>query len=124
MIAILGGSHSERINTLVSDIVDHSWAATGEGGDPKIAMSPKVLETANALHDFLFERVYNLRSAQEEAERAREVVHLLYHYFSRHEERLPREYARHDETVERRVVDYIAGMTDQYALRIAAEISA
>jgi dGTPase len=123
---VLGQSHSERINTLVCDIVDYSWAATGlAGGDakPVIGMSAQILEAVNILREFLFERVYDLRSAQEETEKAREVVRFLYHYFIKREDRLPQEYVFPRETVEQRVVDYIAGMTDQYALRIAEEIS-
>ena len=50
-------------------------------------------------------------------------MHLLYKYFTEHHQKLPEEYALHDEAVEQRVVDYIAGMTDQYALRIAEEVS-
>jgi dGTPase len=86
-------------------------------------MSPKVLEATNSLREFLFERVYNLRSAEEESERAREVVRTLYNYFTEHEDELPSEYFAYSNEVERRVVDYIAGMTDHYALRLAEELS-
>ncbi len=118
---VLGHSRSERINTMVCDIIEHSW--TVKGGDvlssPAINMSPGVLEATNTLREFLFDRVYNLRSAQEEAERARDVVRLLYAYFNEHEDKLPAEYRLDGDSAERRVVDYIAGMTDQYALRRA-----
>jgi dGTPase len=86
-------------------------------------MSPRVLEATNTLRDFLFDRVYNVQAAQEEAARAREVLRLLYRYFSEHEDKLPPEYSLYSDEVERRVVDYIAGMTDQYASRLAEEIS-
>jgi len=86
-------------------------------------MSPQILEAANNLRDFLFERVYNLRSAQEEAEKARGVIRLLYKYFTEHEDRLPSEYRFYSDEIEQRVVDYIAGMTDQYALRMVEELS-
>jgi len=123
-IRVLGNSHRERINTMVSDIIEYSWAARGEGTStsPAISMSPRVLEATNTLRDFLFERVYNLSAAEAEAEKAREVVRRLYHYFLKHEDRLPVEYHAHGEDKERRVVDYIAGMTDQYALRLAEEL--
>ena len=85
-------------------------------------MSPQVLAAANTLRDFLFERVYNQRSAQEETEKAREVVRFLYNHFNKHEDKLPAEYRLHSDTTERRVVDYIAGMTDQYAMRLAEEL--
>jgi len=120
----LGHSHSERINTMVCDIIECSWTARGNSitANPTIAMSPRVLEATNTLRDFLFNRVYNVRSAQEESERAREVVRLLYQYFNEYEDRLPPEYRFYSNETERRVVDYIAGMTDQYALRMAEDL--
>jgi dGTPase len=123
-IKVLGLAHSQRINTMVSDIIENSWAVQicDIINRPAIKMSQNVLAAADTLHDFLFERVYNLKSAQEETEKAREVVRSLYKYFSEHEDRMPAEYRLRDETTERRVVDYIAGMTDQYALRTAAEL--
>ncbi len=125
-ISVLGDSPSERINTIICDIVDYSWAARGEDltrGQipPTIGMSPSVNETMNALREFLFERVYDISLAKEEATKARRVVRLLYEHFMKHEEKLPREYALYNEPLARRVVDYIAGMTDQYALRVADE---
>ncbi|GAI10433.1 unnamed protein product [marine sediment metagenome] len=57
-----------------------------------------------------------------EAERAREVIRLLYKYFNEHEDRLPPEYRFYSNGIEQMVVDYIAGMTDQYALRTAEEL--
>lgn len=120
-VALLGRSHSERINTLVSDVINFSWAATGAGGEPPcIGMSPETREAANTLRQFLFERVYNI--ARDEAERAREVVRLLYRHLIDHDEALPTEYKLRDESVARRVVDYIAGMTDNYAQGMAEEI--
>jgi len=121
---ILGHSHSQRINTMVSDIIYHSWAARGDGAMPcpTIGMSPQILEATNSMRDFLFDRVYSLRSAEEEAERAREVIRSLYGYFNNHEDKLPPEYSVYSDEIERRVVDYIAGMTDQYALRLAEEL--
>ena len=124
-INVLGRFHSQRVNTMVCDIIDCSWAASGNvtKDNPAIGMSPKVLEAANNLRDFLFDRVYNVRSAQEKAEKARGVVRLLYKYFTEHEAKLPPEYHLYSGEIERRVVDYIAGMTDQYALRMAEELS-
>ena len=122
--AVLGHSHSQRINTMVCDIVEHSWPVRGNDiAKPTIAMSPPILGATNELREFLFERVYNLHAAQEEAEKAREVVRLLYNYFNEHADKLPPEYSFYSDEPEQRVVDYIAGMTDQYALRLAEELS-
>lgn len=123
----LGYSRSERIDTIVCDIVDHSWAARGEdltGGQtqPIIVMSTPVSEAMNTLREFLFEKVYNPSLLKDEVERAREVMRQLYRYFMEHEEKLSGEYALYSEPLARRVVDYIAGMTDQYALRLADDL--
>ncbi len=121
---VLGHSHSERINTMVCDIIEQSWAVRGNTtASPAITMSPGVLGATNTLREFLFDRVYNLQAAQEEAAKAREIVRLLYNYFNEHEDGLPPEYRLCSYETERRVVDYIAGMTDQYASRLAEEIS-
>jgi len=124
-VRVLGLSHSQRINTMVCDIIDYSWAASGRNttGSPTIGMSPQILEATNTLRKFLFDRVYNLHAAQKETEEAREVIHLLYKYFNEHEDKLPSEYCLHGDETEQRVVDYIAGMTDQYALRMAEELA-
>ncbi len=123
-IKVLGNSHRERINTMVCDIIEHSWGVTGYNTTtkPSINMSPKVLKATNTLRQFLFDRVYNMQSAQSEADRAREVVRKLYKYFIKHPDGMPPEYRFYSDEVERRVVDYIAGMTDQYALNLAGKL--
>jgi dGTPase len=125
VLATLGHTHSQRINTLVCDIIKCSWSVTGEGGSvkPTIGMSPEILRETNTLRQFLFDRVYHPTLAEEAAVKAREVLRVLYSYFLKHEDKLPRELACLSDTKERKVVDYIAGMTDQYALRLAEEIS-
>jgi dGTPase len=124
-IRVLGKRHSERINNMVGDIISDSWGASGRrsSGSPGIGMSPPVLEASNTLREFLFERVYNLHSAQTEAEKARGIVRCLYRYFNQEEARLPVGYRRYTDDRERRVVDYIAGMTDQFASRLAEELA-
>jgi len=125
VVTTLGHAHSQRINTLVCDIIDCSWPVSGNGNltKPIIDMSPKVLEATNILRQFLFDKVYYPSLAGEEAVRAVEVLRLLYSHFLKHEDRLPGEFASLPDSKERKVVDYIAGMTDQYALRLAEEIS-
>src|SRR3989304_10501951 len=66
-ITILGSSHSQSINTMVCDVIDQSWPASGldDGGRPPvITMSPRVREAANMLREFLFQRVYEARQAR------------------------------------------------------------
>jgi len=121
---VLGNSHRERINTMVCDIIEYSWPAWGEDNtaSPAISMSPPVLEATNTLRDFLYQRVYDVNAAEEETEKAREVVRRLFRYFLKYEDKLPAEYRSRDEDTERKVVDHIAGMTDQYAIRLDGEL--
>ena len=122
---VLGHTHSQRINTLVRDIIDCSWPVSGGGNlaKPTIAMSPDVVGSANTLRQFLFDRVYCPSLADEGAVKAGDVLTLLYSDFMENEDRLPSEFADLPGDKERKVVDYIAGMTDQYALRLAEKIS-
>lgn len=125
-VSVLGVNRSQRINTLVGDIVTSSWAARGESGvaaRPKITMSQGATGAAQEMRDFLFKRVYNLESAPGQVERAHQVVRRLYDYYLAHEDRLPPEYRRGAGDTARRVVDYVAGMTDQYATGLAGSIT-
>jgi dGTPase len=125
-VKALGSRHSQRVNTMVCDIIQSSWdvrACDIIKVRPAIKMSPPVIAAAQALNDFLFKQVYYVHSARQEAEKAREVVRFLYQYYVKNELKLPPEYHRRQgDTTERRVTDYIAGMTDQYALRLAEEL--
>ncbi len=121
----LGRTHSQRVDTLVRDIAGCSWPVGGNGGSsvPTIRMTPAVLGAANALLRFLFDRVYKASLAVEEVVRAGRALRLLYVYFLDHEDGLPPELSWLVSDQERKVVDYIAGMTDHYALRLAEEIA-
>jgi dGTPase len=125
VVTTLGHTHSQRINTLVCDIIDCSWLVSVNGNviNPTIGMSPEVLGATNILRQFLFDRVYYPSLAGEEAVKAGKVLRLLYSHFLEHEDKLPPEFASLPDDKERKVIDYIAGMTDQYALRLAGEIS-
>jgi len=119
----LGCSHRERINSMVCDIIEQSWAVRDiSTASQDIIMSPCKTGASNSLREFLFDRVYNINAAKEEVARAREIVRRLYEYFNEHEDELPPEYHLYSDETERRVVDYIAGMTDWYALRLADEL--
>ena len=85
-------------------------------------MSPKIVEAANILREFLFSRVYNSNLASTDKENAKEIVRTLYSYFSDNEDELPDEYNYRQESTERKVTDYIAGMTDYYAMRMVEQI--
>ena len=121
----LGESHSERLNTLICDTVEASWAATGEAsGDevPTIAFSPRVHAAANELREFMFQRVYLYDSTLEEAERGKKVVTFLFHHFVRQPSGISPDFSLPGDTVERRAADYVSGMTDRYAIRLARSL--
>lgn len=119
-VRILGNARRVRINTMVGDIIEQSWPVRDAGVEnPSITMGSRVTEASNILRDFLTERVYNLIAAWQETAKAREIIRLLYRYFNDNEDKLPPEYSVYSDEVECRVVDYIAGMTDQYATRLA-----
>ncbi len=127
ILRVLGERHSQRVNTMVCDIVESSWACRGEDGSldaetPYITMSPEVRSVVNALREFMFEKVYLVNSGGAESQVAREVVQLLYHHFSENPDQVPSEYISLGGPHGRVVVDYIAGMTDRYSLRAAEEI--
>jgi len=119
----LGDSRSARINTMVSDIIVCSWdVRDGKRGRlPIIGMSTGIIDATEQLREFLFDRVYNVQSVQREATKARRALRSLYRHLSSSTDvigpSLP------GEARERRVVDYIAGMTDQYALRLAGRLA-
>ncbi len=85
-------------------------------------MSPSILRATNILRQFLFDRVYKPSLMTEAAGRAKKAIWSLYHYFLKHQEKLPEEYICRKDEIERKVSDYISGMTDQYALQKAQEI--
>jgi dGTPase len=112
---ILGRTHAERINTLVCDIVTNSDAESAPG---EIRMSTDVQAAANALRRFLFERVYNPLNERPDTKRAQHVLSALFAYYLADLVRLPEEYRApgRDDSDERLVVDYIASMTDRFAV--------
>jgi dGTPase len=114
----LGATRSERINTVVLDII-----ATSEGRS-QVRMSEDVLAALDELRDFLYERVYTNAVVKREAERSRRVVTELFEFFARRPETMPPEFVDdpREEGVERRAADYIAGMTDYYAIRLYEDL--
>ena len=118
----LGARHSQRINTLVCDIVEHSWAASGEDGagallaEVSIGMSERVSVAANALREFMFQRVYLWEGRREEAEQAKQVVSTLYRRYVENPEEVQSDFVISSDPPWRRAADYVAGMTDRFAL--------
>jgi len=134
IISVLGETHSQRINTMVCDIIDYCWDRVNQPGlesardqgvaNNIIAMSPQVLEATDALREFLFQRVYLNPRVKSEAREAKNLIYTLYEHFKKHPDDLPPELLKNqrDESLERIICDYIAGMTDRYAIEIFKNI--
>jgi len=108
----LGHDRAERLDTMVYDVICNSF------GKREVALSPEVLEATNALRDWMFDNVYLAGPAKTEDDKAQGVLLALLEYFEKHPDRMPPEYQRiaDEDGVKRGVADYVAGMTDAYAL--------
>ncbi len=111
VMAVLGDTHGERITTMVEDVV----AASREG--PEVAMGGAVHAAHLALRDFLFERVYLRPEAASQRDRAVHCLRSLVVFYLENEGQLPIEYRHDDDELVVRVLDFVSGMTDRYALR-------
>ncbi len=108
-LEILGSSHGERINNMVIDLIRHSWR------QGCIAMSPEVRQATDKLRNFLFNNVYINSPAKTQEGKAKRLLKKLYYYYLEHPQELPPAVDPND-SLERRACDYIAGMTDRYAI--------
>lgn len=111
---IVGKTLRERLNNLIHDMISNSM----EKQD--IIMSETMDQAFKGLRSFMFERVYVNSEAKAEEGKAEYMIEQLYEYYIHHVEELPSEYvkmiAENDNTVSRVVCDFIAGMTDRYAV--------
>ena len=114
VISVLGSRHSQRINTMVMDIIEQS------SGKEEIKMSPPVADAMDELRNFMFEKVYFHPARIEEEKKLSAMIEGFYHYYMEHFELLPPEYQREPHIDA--VCDYIAGMTDSFAINTAAQI--
>ena len=129
----LGNRHSQRIDTIVRDIIDHSWHVSGLDGasggkngahpDLTITMGDEVRSVFMELRELMFNTVYLPQDIRPEGEAARQVVRFLHGYFSERHGEIPPEYAQRSRTPEEAVMDYVSGMTDIYAIRLAEKLS-
>ncbi len=117
---VLGGNVRDRLNNMIHDIINSSC------GRPEIVMSPDMEAAMQGLRKWMFANVYSGSVAKAEEKKAQQLVEMLYHYYMDHEDKLPEEYLRmkaeRGETKDRVVCDYIAGMTDHYAIAMFEEL--
>ncbi|MBR4308597.1 MAG: deoxyguanosinetriphosphate triphosphohydrolase [Oscillospiraceae bacterium] len=109
---ILGENHRDRINSLVTNLIVSSRSSQG------LSMDPQVYGAMQSLRDFMFERVYKNPIAKGEESKARKILQQLYEYYIKYPEKLPADFQPQlsFDGMERIVCDYIAGMSDKYAM--------
>jgi dGTPase len=112
-IDVLGDSGSRRIDTLVHDLVEHSEAAGA------IVQGEAAAEAMATLRAFMFEHVYMGEVARREHSKIETVVRFLFEHYCANPDAMPPS----PEPLERRVVDYIAGMTDRYCIRAYEDLA-
>ena len=112
---ILGNRTKDRLNTMVHDVITYSM------DKPAVNMSPEVEWALKGLREFMFENVYQNQVAKSEEVKAIHMITNLYEYYMKHIDALPKEYIQMMEEREIRkeqiICDYIAGMTDTYAVK-------
>jgi dGTPase len=108
----LGMSKSERINNMVLNVISNS--------DDKIMMSDDYWQLFNELHEFMFVAVYKNPVCKGEEVKAVGMLERLYEYYVKNPDKLPQEFINIAEVdgIERAVCDYIAGMSDNYSVKI------
>jgi dGTPase len=115
----LGPSSATRIDAMVKDVVYGSLKS-----DPfRVAPSGPMIEVMDLLRDFLYEHVYEAEAVHRDFERATKMIHELYHLFVSRPARLETELGRRlREDPHREACDFIAGMTDRYALMLYGKL--
>ncbi|MGZ5432955.1 MAG: deoxyguanosinetriphosphate triphosphohydrolase [Thermoanaerobaculia bacterium] len=108
----LGKTKSRRIDRMVRDVIDATLACDYEA----IMMTAEAMEALEALRKYMFENMYLIREVRGEFEKAQKILTALFEYVVAH----PEEFLdmASEEPVERLAIDFIAGMTDRYALNL------
>lgn len=115
---VLGYTHNQRINTMINDIINESMDRND------IIMSSNVKEATYELRKFMFDNVYIGSAAKVEEKKAKNIIKGLYEFYIQSPEEIPaydfRKYE--DSNIERLVCDYIAGMSDRFAINMFTEL--
>lgn len=113
LLRVLGETHGQRIDTMITDIVRESV------GQPHLRMSSPVQQASDELRSFLFDHVYLDEWRQSEEEKCDHVLVSLFEYFMDHPGKMPLEYVQisYRDGTERAVTDFLACMSDRYAIR-------
>ena len=114
IVAVLGSTSRERINTAVTSV----WRNSAD--KPYVAMEENIKVASDKLRAFMFERVYSTKYAMGEEEKAERMLSEMYYFFVGNPHKLPEIYRTiaENEGADRAVCDYISSMTDRYAVYI------
>lgn len=119
ILKTLGKTHSKRIDTMIRDVIKCS----SPSGGAEICMSDEIYEATHELRDYLFKKVYESDRVKEEFDKSRHIVEELYRHFLKEKPSLEKEIGRKLRYSHRReVVDFIAGMTDRYAINLHSRL--
>jgi dGTPase len=108
----LGETHSERIARLVGDVIQNSWES------PVLKMSESMMDALDEMKDFLFQKVYLREEQREEWKKAERMIRSLFEYFMTEGIEGWTEPGEESRERARKVVDYIAGMTDIFVVTV------
>jgi dGTPase len=117
LVAVLGKYHAKRIDKMVVDVIESSLKA----GLERIAMSEETMKAVVELRDFLYDRVYHHPEAKEELRKTEKIIRDLFGYFVEHPDGFVKDYPPGD-SIQVRVGDIIAGMTDRYAMSLYEQL--
>lgn len=116
----LGYTHGQRINKMIVDVINNSI------DKEKIAMSDEIDHYTSRLRDFLFENVYFNKIAKSEEDKTTFIVEKIFEYYTKNFDSLPEFYLKiydNNNTSKSEIIkDYIAGMTDRYAMKVFEEL--
>lgn len=115
---ILGNTHRARIDIMVKSIMSKT-SENLDNGIKNIEMQPDIYDATMKLRSFLFENVYFNPTAKSEESKAGDMLTFLYEYFYKNKDKIPNEYKKNIDlscSLERCICDYIACMTDRYAV--------
>jgi len=117
---VLGRNHSERIGSLVTDVVLAS-SPTFDGDTPRIQLTARTLEATDVLREYMFNNVYLHESTLTEARRGQVLVEALFRHYEAHPDEIGG-FSLPTDPPWRRAADYVSGMTDGYALARARSL--
>ena len=117
-LKILGNTHGDRINTMITDVVRES------AGKPHLSMSPPIQAAMDGLREFMFEKVYRNGWRDPEEARCDYVLRRLFDHYCAHPGEMPEEFVviGYRDGIDRSVCDFLSCMTDRYATRKFTEL--